>query len=149
MNKQDVIELYAKYGVKATFDKNCLDSGFVYCDNEVALGGDKNNLPMSLHELAHWLVATKKARKEPNYGLGAHPNGWDTNPKLSSVGWKKGDTWESRASELHVLMVYTFFGKEIAAKLAMILNVDRPLNPDREWLGKKKLVGPTFWFRKR
>jgi elongation factor P hydroxylase len=110
MTHETIVEFYATYGIKATFDYICLDSGFVYHNNKVALGGDRDDLPMSLHDLAHWLVASPQQRKLPNFGLGPHPNPWDTAKCELAMSASESINLEERASILHTFIVEKLFG---------------------------------------
>jgi hypothetical protein len=112
MTHDDVVKLYASYGIKASFDLQFVRSGFVYDNNEVALKGDFHNLPVSLHDLAHWIVATPQDRARPNFNLGLHPNGWDFCSVEPDFSYKfpEADIWEARASELNVIMATYYFG---------------------------------------
>lgn len=120
---QEVIDLYANFGIKATFNSSCLDSGCVYEDNHVALGMDKANLPVSLHELAHWLVVDPSRRKLPNYGLGPHPEEREGKPPVALGSSDLTQHLEALACELHVRMALYYFDHSAALKVADYLCV--------------------------
>lgn len=56
-----------------------------------------------IHEIAHWLVASKKRRKLPEFGLG-DPNGFGiTGDNLLILTFKKAQAEEERASAIGIL----------------------------------------------
>lgn len=149
MTHDDVVKLYASYGIKAFFDRMCLPSGYVYHNNEVALKGDSGNLPVSLHDLAHWIVATPRDRRAPNFNLGLHPSGWDSITKLSGHPGPISQLWESRASELHVLMATHYFGIAAGKNVAEYLCVEYECNPKNNeliWLMDMDMIDENYRF---
>ena len=60
--------------------------------------------PWILHERAHYLIATPRLRKLPNYGLGKDP---DNGPWTTCVVWnERASAAESDASLLTIVMAY-------------------------------------------
>lgn len=149
MTHDDVVKLYASYGVKASFDRMCVDTGYVYDNNEVALKGDTADLPVSLHDLAHWIVATPGDRRCPNFNLGPHPNGWDAIKNVPAYPYGIAQLWEVRACELHVIMATHYFGEKAGEHVAWELFTDfehDPTNTELIWLQEMNLIDEVFRF---
>ena len=112
LTKASVTELYARYGITAHWTE-LLPSGVVYDDYHVALGVDiptvgritNFHYAMTLHDLAHFFVATPRARRMPNFGLGQAPHVIEEVLLHAFYQEKTRHRIEQRASDLHIRLV--------------------------------------------
>lgn len=128
LSKASVTELYARYGITAHWAE-LLPSGVVYDDYHVALGGDiptvgsitNFHYAMTLHDLAHFFVATPRARRMPNFGLGQAPHVIEEVLLHAFYQDKTCERIEQRASDLHIRLVALLVPsqlRQVASELA-------------------------------
>ena len=81
--------------------------------------------PLGLHELAHRIVASKKALQLPNWGLGHDVNIFaDATPETLPQDSDEFLRSELRACVMNIALAFECFGAGEAADLANLLSVD-------------------------
>lgn len=121
--------LYRAAGVEPFVDIACLPlalGGCVYNDRRVALGFDRpKDVAMSLHDLAHLLVAPDDRQSLPNFGLGEHPGMDETATPAAVVTQAEADGEEVVAACVHVLLAYAVFAPGVARSAAAYMTFSR------------------------